>query len=253
MVSYVSSTINALPVNNKYTMRKYINIIESAGFHVPDFSVFVTDELVDRILTSNQWIEHGSHLDDSWIGDMAAAQKSFFPFEVDTTRDDSLKQLKADPAFLPWFKNYLLLRAQYIRDSFLGVHGFGALTGDTRIYRAMMVSKAWLNEVKQPSKGMLPLGIYWGIGEVHPWGYDGPHGNEKTVVPIKTPHEVMLSTTLKDVIINWEQTFYSRLDYDNGDQEQEIQLEKGSIINNVMIEENDKGRIVPNPNRQFIA
>jgi hypothetical protein len=234
-------------------MRKYINIIEGAGFRIPDFTIYITDALVDRILTTKRWVDHGSWLDDGWIEEMCSQGKDFFPFEVDWKQADCIDKLKALPGFREWFKNYLFLRARYIRETFIGQHGFTAVQGSTRLYRAIMVSKQWVNAVRQPSKGMLPLGIFWGVGEVHAWGHD------TNVVQIQAPCEVILSTTLANVMVDWEQTFYSRLDYDNGDMEQEIRLMNGSVISNVKMELVPQGHsrdcqvIRVDPSRQFIA
>lgn len=219
-------------------MRQYINIVESAGFAVPKMKAFVTDELVNEIITSGLWTTHGSSLSDEWLPDMMYSEKEHFPFNLshqDTPRE-SWEKLKAEPNFRRWFKNYLVLRANYIQECFAGKHGHNALTGDTTLFRAIRVNKRWLGEIKQPSKGRLPLGIYWGVGEVSTWGY----------VEDDAPNLIVMSAKLRDVRVDWYETFRSRLDYDHGDREQEIQLEKGSVIENVIIDE-------AHPDRKFIA
>lgn len=218
-------------------MRNYINIIEGNGFSVPDLQQFVTDSLADRILHTLQWVEHGDDI-YSWFEEMQ--EDGNIPFE-----EDSLEDAIKNPDFKQWFLNYLKLRAKYIRETLIGHHGFSALTGETIIYRALRVSKQWVGALSQPSKGMLPLGIYWGVGEVHSWG-------AANVTQIDAPLDIICSTKLKDVTVNWEQTFLSRLDYHNGDEEQEIQLFAGSVIDTVTVE-NKKGMVIADPDRKFIA
>lgn len=212
-------------------MRQFINIVETHGLLVvPDPRIFVTDELVDRILSTGEWTSHSSDGGLSrWIEDMI--DEDLLPEGYDDVDPKLLK-----PHLTKWLRDK---RAPYIASHMKN------LKANTPLTRAMYVNEKWLEAVKQPASGPLPLGIFWTTGEAHPY-----HAGED--IRKEAPYEVIAVTTLGEVMIDWKETFESRFDYEHGDEEEEIQLMKGSAIGKVEIID-PKGIVINHPSRTFIA
>lgn len=204
-------------------MRYWKNIVEYAMGGIPDFTQFVTPALIDHLLTTGLWSEHGSDLFQWWdegaldyfadedraLGDM--------PYDAALAKDRD--------AVASVLKRFVLARAGYINRSLKGTStAMQSANAESPLYRAICVNDQWLKAITTAQRGALPVGIYWGLDHVEPWGANF----EETSVHY--PHVVEITTRLKHVAVNWEETFLSRIDWLNGDEEQEIQLHKGSAI-----------------------
>jgi hypothetical protein len=205
-------------------MRKFIDIVESANGLVPDFSQFVTPQLINELITTGLWTHHGSGLDEWWE---EGGGLDYFQGEDKSLGDlDFYSALEQDKvATTTILERFLRARAGWIqRELVSGEYSGTPLVIDAPLHRAVMVNDRWLEAMSQPRKGPLPLGIFWGLGVVEPWGakYDETKDH--------FPHMVEVVTKVRHVSINWYETFRSRLDWLNGDQESEIQLYPGSTI-----------------------
>lgn len=208
-------------------MRHFIDIVEqAAGFKVPDFRTFVTDDLINHLISTGEWSSHGSGLDEWW--DEGALD--YFKGEDRSLRDMPFNEALTlnHAATTAVLRRFLEARAGWIQRSFQsGDHGIPPITPESPIHRAICVNDAWLAEIAKPQRGALPLGIFWGLDAVEPWGAKFDE------VQDTHPHVVEITTRVKHVMIDWEETFRSRLDWLNGDNEQEVQLFKGSPIDHV--------------------
>lgn len=238
-------------------MRKFIDIIESSSGFIPNFEQFVTPALIDSLINHGTWTAHGSSLEDWW----EEGSLDFFDGE-----DEGLAGLDFHSAVgqdriavAAILTNFVRARAVWINRSFSsGDHGIPPVTPQSSLHRAIMVNDVWIAAVGSAQKGALPLGIYWGLDAVEPWGI-------KREDAIAThPHCVEITTRMDQVQVNWEETFRSRLDWLNGDEESEIQLYQGSEIGHIeqiMYQASDtrpdlaraNTEIPVNPSTKFIA
>lgn len=85
---------------------------------------------------------------------------------------------------------------------------------DTVINRIISVDLPTYEEII--GMGEFRIGLYWGAGDFEPQN--------------SNPINMDFVSTLGGVTVDWHQTVLSRIDYDNGDHEQEFQLVDGSPI-----------------------
>lgn len=110
--------------------------------------------------------------------------------------------------------------------------------GKLRVYRAMKVGEDYLSHITMQGKR---LGIYWTIDKELAEVYSG-HGGVNH--PTKYPGDsmvVVIETEIHENYIDWERTLFARIDYEYGDQEEEITLFKGTPIKILYLYDKDTG------------
>ena len=173
---------------------------------------FVNDALVDEIMDRGTWTTHGAELNRWWE---EGAPEYMTDFEREQSGDEIYEE---DPAFVKQImRRFLDARAQFIN------RNMSELAPDAEINRVIMVDKNYLDRLETLRSTDLSLGIYWGSDHVEPWGasYDN--------IAV-TPYALRFTTLIKHTQVNWRETFLSRADWELGDDENEIQLIKGSPI-----------------------
>lgn len=218
-------------------MRQFINIIEDVqSLGMPDLSQFTTDAFVDELLARGMWTSHGSELSTWWD---EGAPDYMTPEEIkpflagEDQNADLLPDLETmkreDPALVKrTLKKFLIARMGYIAQMMNGqLYDMMPITAETEIRRRMMVDEKYLRQLPEYHHATIPLGIYWGSEEVEPWGasYEDSVKN--------APYCIEFTTQIKYVEVNWKETIMSRVDWSLGDDENEIQLVKGSAIRGV--------------------
>lgn len=196
--------------STKYHMRNLINLVET--YSGIDMSKFVNDALVDEILQRGTWTTHGSELFRWWE---EGAPEYMTNSEKKNSGDEIAHE---DPAFVKTImRRFLDARAQFIN------RNMSELAPDAEINRIIMVDKNYLDRLETLRSTDFNLGVYWGSDHVEPWGasYDN--------IAI-TPYGLQFTTLIKYAEVNWHETFMSRADWELGDDENEIQLVKGSPI-----------------------
>jgi len=201
-------------------MRDLINIIESHS-GVPDFSQFVTPELVNKLISHGLWSDHGSELSVWWE---EGAGDYMSPEDFANKIEDFDDALQANPELV---KNTLLkflqARTGFIDRIMSGEYGDEPITPTTVISRIIMVDEKFIEQLEAARNTTVKLGVFWGAGEVEPWGAKYDNIN-------KTPYGLKFATEIRHTQVDWKATFLSRIDWQNGDEEHEIQLVPGSPI-----------------------
>ena len=181
-------------------MRQYIDIVESLSGHSPiivedlsPISYFRSSDYINYLIKEWKWHDEGSTL-DRWIED-----HEFLTY-------DSPNELLIEE-----LEKFLVNRLDRID------HQLGYLNGSTHIERSLIISKDAVDDFFKEGNG---LGKYWATDDSHAyWGLD--HAN---------PVDVLITTTLSEVTVDWKITIATRIDYDLGDDEYEIRLVEGSPI-----------------------
>lgn len=224
-------------------MRRFMSIVEHAsGLAVPDGKQFVTDGLIDRIITTGHFTTHGDDTLQEWFEECRS-----WDYTPELLRDIPYEEAVATPEFRQLFRYWMHdLRAPYV------TRELRLLTPETLVVRAMYVSDEWIAALSEPLSAPLPLGVFWTTGEAMPHGAssDGHIGKR----------EIYLVAKMSDVTVDWRETFESRFDFQNGDMEEEIQLLKGSPLPSVKFEAgerydlgDDAPAISVHPSNKFIA
>ncbi len=200
-------------------MREWINLFESTST-VPDLSQFVTSELIDEIINQNKWVHHGAELDDWLDGSMYASDHAnelgLSDEEAEALEKMPFEQARHTPEFRRCVEHWVNYRAKDVQDTFVEgnpydhIEPFGPDTILTRVLRAQTVKSS--------------LGVYW--TELSPQSI-------VRVAPTTSDPILILQTKAKNVTIDWYETLRSRLDYNNGCDEAEIQLIKGSPVTEI--------------------
>lgn len=210
-------------------MRKLINLVESIG--VPDAKTFVTGTLIDRIIETGKFTPHGGESLYDWFEECQGWNK--FPATLkDIAYDDAIRLPEFKEILYYWMKE---LRAPYVQAD------INQTKPTDFLYRAMFVSPEWITKLSTENE-TIPLGVYWTTGE------PACHGAKET-----TGVEIILTTTVGEVHINWPETMESRFDFDNGDEEQEINIIKGSTIPIRHIEDATGNTIAFNASLTFVS
>lgn len=213
-------------------MRRFIDLVENSGRYIPDSQKYVTDALINRILTTLCFVPHSS--EDSlqeWYDDMVKIGGLAGGKEL----EDAVNTSEFREAFTDWMRNK---RSKYVNAT------MQEIGPDTAITRAMFVPRSWLKQLTKPIPQPIKLGVFWTTGQ--PSAYHAPDDIRKNGV------EVIITSHLKDVEVDWKNTFESRFDWINGDEEQEIHLQAGSLIRAVAVEY-DNHNVTVDPTNTFTA
>jgi hypothetical protein len=217
-------------------MRKFINIIENVTSFIPDPKSFVTDELINRIISTWKFVPHSSE-DSMYEWYEEAVREGLFPEEFeDIDLEAASKTAEFKEVFTNWLRNH---RTGFVSSMMQGIGP------DTRIYRSMYVPKVWIDGLGTKQPNPINLGIYWTNGR--------PHSYAVTMYSHENDVEIILSTSMDSVTVDWQHTFESRFDWINGDEEEEIQLVQSSPIHNIEITYPDGSPIVVDRSNTFIA
>ena len=177
---------------------------------VPSFVEHVTDDLVDEMIVSGKWVEHGGDLEDQWTGGV-------FDYELESTYPELIgkdfEEVRNLPQFRQILKTMLLSVAEENYNNLVNGSKFDnlpPLTPDSLIYRGITL-KGGLNGT---------TGIYWSQLKSQAL---------YRFIDENTGGWLFVSRA-GDVTIDWYQTIRSRLDLAHGQDEVEIQLVKGSPV-----------------------
>lgn len=188
-------------------MRPWIDLLENLV--IPSFVERITDDLLDEIIATGKWVEHGGYLRDQWEGGVFDGAIGDTHPEL---QDRPFAEVRHTPEFRDTLRHVLLHAAKTQHD--ILIHGsahdqVGPLSPESFIYRGITGELSperagvYWSQVKSQSLGRF-------IGEAHGGTF--------------------LVAKIKDVTIDWEQTIRSRLDLANGGDELEIQLAAGSPV-----------------------
>lgn len=181
----------------------------SGAVTLPDFASHVTDALLDEMISTGKWVEHGGDLEDQWTGgcfDHAIERK--MPHLVGRPFDE----VRHTADFREGLRLLLTRTAVDQRDrlaSGCAYDGLGPLTQDGLIHRG--VSGDVLD---------VRLGVFWSQlrdQSLHRFVDERTGG-------------FLLVARVGDVVIDWPATIRSRLDLANGQDEAEIRLVPGSVL-----------------------
>ncbi len=175
----------------------------------PDFASHVTDGLLDEMISTGKWVEHGGELEDQWRGGC-----------FDHAIEDALPHLVGRPFdevrhTYDFRKGLRLLLNRTASEqnerlvSGCAYDGLGPLTQDSLVHRG--VSGDVLDA---------RLGVFWSQlrdQSLHRFVAEKTGG-------------FLLVARIRDVVIDWSATIRSRFDLANGQDEAEIRLVPGSAI-----------------------
>ncbi|MEP8041719.1 hypothetical protein ABJY94_18995 [Vibrio parahaemolyticus] len=163
-------------------------------------SYFLSDSYINQIILSKKWSEHGSNLDE--------CEELFDNMGVDPD-----KTLKCSLELKSMLTKWIPLRLRYIASEMEY-----ELNNSTTIYRAISVKPEKLKETVNKlnaAKTVSDFGCYWSSSEyVQPWGAKTNKRDKTIYIKMELPLEAL------DII----ETLRSRIDFNNGDDEQEYNL-----------------------------
>lgn len=181
----------------------------SSAVTPPDFASHVTDGLLDEMISTGKWVEHGGDLEDQWSGGcFDHAIERTLPHLVGRPFDE----VRHTADFKKGLRLLLTRTAIEQRDRLVSgctYDGLGPLTQDCLIHRGVS------GDVLDAS-----LGMFWSQlrdQSLHRF-VDQETGG------------FLLIARIGDVVIDWPATIRSRLDLANGQDEAEIRLVPGSAI-----------------------
>lgn len=177
--------------------------------YIPDVSIIVTEEYIDGLIITKKWVEHGSSIYD-FIGDIIDIE-NFLPYSLQTTPMEEIPNHKDFRVFL---KEWLPKRYSYVTNE---IKEELKDCDQLILHRCLYLSPADQSRILSGENFF--IGKYWGTGHVEAWG----------IVPEKEKLETHITAIVNPQDVDWIETLKSRMDYMNGDQEQEIQL-KNNII-----------------------
>lgn len=178
---------------------------------------FTSDEYIDSILKSGKWSSHGSDIE------VFLEEKSYCDFYPEELIGLSRKKVLTSEVFKEYLRDWIPKRLNYI-DSELSrdVKGF-----PLEILRTVYLTD---DEVTSLIKGeKRDVGKYWSTHAPELYGA-GPEKGEG-----KSPYTVIAKVNHDDV--NWLETYRSRIDFCNGDDECEIQTKEGALIDFIGLED----------------
>lgn len=159
----------------------------------PSLEDVVTDEYLDFVIKESKWTSHGSDI-GRYLEDME--------LESLHERPEALKHhLKT-----VYFPN----RYRFIRT--MMEDEFQRLAEDPVIRRAMSIPVSSWSDFKK-GLGHEPIGVFWSVSQPECYGIGEARGVRVVVRASFNPDQV-----------DWVETLRSRMDYDLGDDEEEIQL-----------------------------
>lgn len=183
-------------------MRKFINIVENAQ-NIHDFTKWVTDDLLDEIISSGMWVVHGSELSEQWDAGVfdSVVESTLIGQPWDTVRHT------------PEFRE--ALRVTAVEMAIRANRDIAKITPNTTLYRGLSS-----DDLKDGRTG-----VYWSVDERQSASrFLDSRGNG-----------LLLRVRFSDVTVDWYQTFRSRIDTGNGGDEEEIQLQAGSPVKDVSV------------------
>lgn len=165
---------------------------------LPELSEIVTESYLDFIVKSGKWTDHGEYIDryfeDNGIADLM----------------DDTEALKEHLEMVYFPKRYKFVKTNLSTE-------LEMLSEKPAIYRAMKIpAKCWPDFKKH--LGEKPLGVYWSTSRP-----DFHCGDQKRGVGI------FVEAVFEPSQVNWIETIRSRMDYDLGDDEEEMQLFSGVV------------------------
>ena len=175
----------------------------------PDFASSVTDALLDEMISTGKWVEHGGDLEDQWTGGcFDHAIERTLPHLVGRPFDE----VRHTSDFREGLRLLLTRTAMEQRERLVSgsaYDGLGPLTQDSLIHRGLT------GDVLDAR-----LGVFWSQlrdQSLHRFVDAGAGG-------------FLLVARIGDVVVDWPATIRSRLDLANGQDEAEIRLMPGSSL-----------------------
>lgn len=168
---------------------------------------FVNDAYINSVLETNMWCSHGSTLD------MADELFEDFNYPFPDVLEDKVMLKK-------FLREWLPRRIQYIANEIVY-----ELSQSHNLYRAIVLKTAELENLIErlpTTVNTSEVGVFWSTKPSTETYGDENKKNHKTTV---------LKTTFSKESVDIVETFRSRIDYVNGDYEQEIQLLKMCNLN----------------------
>lgn len=181
----------------------------SSAVALPDFASCVTEALLDEMISTGKWVEHGGDLEDQWIG-------GCFDHAIERTMPHLVgrpfHEVRHTTDFREGLRLLLTRTAVDQRDRLASgctYDGLGPLTQDSLIHRGVS------GDVLDAG-----LGLFWSQlrdQSLHRFVDEESGG-------------FLLVARIGDVIVDWPETIRSRLDLANGQDEAEIRLMPGSSL-----------------------
>lgn len=177
--------------------------------HIPNLSEIVTDEYITNLISTEKWVEHGSSMHE-FIDDISEID-NFLPSNLNGMQSSEILQHEDFKVFLG---EWLPRRYNYIVNE---------IKDELKDRESLILSRClYLSKKDQErilSGEIFYIGKYWGTGHVEAWG----------ATPEKNKLETHITAEVNPEDVDWMETLKSRMDYMNGDQEQEIQLKDNAI------------------------
>ncbi len=210
-------------------MRNLISIIEAAEqsseanllyeSFAPSMHDFLNDDVVDEILRTGNWVDHGSEIEQWWDTagyEMVDGPVSEMPYNEARNTPEFRKALWEVLRMMA-DQNDKALKSGSTYD------GVARLDSSSDLWRVIWVNQAWA-----PKDG-LAVGIYWSLKK----GWESRF-TQTDYSDGEMNRCILMKVHAGDTHIDWRETARSRFSYDHGLEEHEIQLTKGSPINQVM-------------------
>lgn len=168
---------------------------------------FAKESYIEKIIELDKFCQHGS-----WLSECDELFESFedkYPNALDCKKERKSLLMEWMPFRIRHISNEIMDELNYFK----------------KLYRGVYLSEDSINAIKN-SKGRVPVdmvGIYWSSRS------DTYSFSPKEIAA--TDKDVLLTIELETSIVDWYETFVSRIDFINGDQEQEFRLLDESDIN----------------------
>lgn len=209
--------------NRKDTILLNINMkvtdLLQEDFYIPDPVSLMNDATIKDIIDNERWTHHGDD-GNNWVRFLQEDDRfQDLEDQVENMLWNGTNKIKqqfySSPEFLSRFKDYLMMRATYIREE-----QFSTMYADTSIERVMMVNESVIIDIENDSPPVW-LGVYWSdqTGEAY-WA----DTNDQNLDHLR------VYTKLGNARVNWYDTVRARLDWVIGLEENEIQLVPNSLI-----------------------
>lgn len=163
------------------------------------------DGYIEQVLESRCWSEHGSDIER---------------FLVEYREENpELREASDRRVLREWLPNRLAFIARTLPADIARVEREGRLKAERALVIEAESAEPW-----RESLGAHPdLGRYWSIGE-----FVEPHGVDPSA--FRSPVEVQVSAWIDPESVDWTETLRSRIDWENGDDENEITLRPGARV-----------------------